>query len=154
MSSNPIPPPAPQPQFIQLDNPALSQDASASIWDRISSWVAEHKAVVYTIAGVTVVATAAGVYYYYSTTPPPAPKDTETATAKKKAKKARRKAEKEAEEASKNEANKTVQGLHICFPHEIARLTVQRTQESGRRRRGRAPRDNGSYGRDTLSSGK
>jgi len=37
-----------------------------SLWDRISTWASEHKAVVYTIAGVTVVATAAGAIYYFS----------------------------------------------------------------------------------------
>lgn len=58
--SNPLPtiPPAPA-------NPAvLRVDAPASTWDRISSWVSENKAVVYTIAGVAVVVTGAGVVYY------------------------------------------------------------------------------------------
>lgn len=35
-----------------------------SVWDRISSWVSENKAVVYTIAGVAVVVTTAGAVYY------------------------------------------------------------------------------------------
>jgi hypothetical protein len=44
---------------------AIPVDASSSsTWDRISSWVSEHKAVVYTIAGVAVVVTGAGVVYY------------------------------------------------------------------------------------------
>lgn len=58
--SNPLPtiPPA-------AANPAvLRVDAPASTWDRISSWVSENKAVVYTIAGVAVVVTGAGVVYY------------------------------------------------------------------------------------------
>lgn len=38
--------------------------ADSSVWDRISSWVSEHKAVVYTIAGVTVAVAAGGVVYY------------------------------------------------------------------------------------------
>lgn len=38
--------------------------ADSSAWDRISSWVSEHKAVVYTIAGVTVAVAAGGVVYY------------------------------------------------------------------------------------------
>lgn len=38
--------------------------ADSSVWDRISSWVSEHKAVVYTIAGVTVAVAAGGVIYY------------------------------------------------------------------------------------------
>lgn len=38
--------------------------ADSSVWDRISTWVSEHKAVVYTIAGVTVAVAAGGVVYY------------------------------------------------------------------------------------------
>lgn len=41
--------------------------ADSSVWDRISSWVSEHKAVVYTIAGVTVAVAAGGVVYYSTT---------------------------------------------------------------------------------------
>ncbi len=40
--------------------------ADSSLWDRISTWVSEHKAVVYTIAGVAVVVTTAGAVYYIS----------------------------------------------------------------------------------------
>lgn len=40
--------------------------AESSVWDRISTWVSENKAVVYTIAGVTVVVAGATVYYYTS----------------------------------------------------------------------------------------
>lgn len=36
----------------------------ASIWDRISNYVTEHKVAVYTIGAVVVVAGAGGVYYY------------------------------------------------------------------------------------------
>jgi hypothetical protein len=37
---------------------------NSSLWDRISSWASEHKAVVYTVAGVAIVVTGAGVVYY------------------------------------------------------------------------------------------
>ena len=58
---------------IPTDNPAvntsnMSASSSASIWDRISKWVSENKALVYTIAGVAVVVTSAGVVYYLSDT--------------------------------------------------------------------------------------
>jgi import receptor subunit TOM70 len=43
---------------------AIPVDAPSSTWDRITSWVSENKAVVYTIAGVAVVVTGAGVVYY------------------------------------------------------------------------------------------
>lgn len=53
----PVPPP---PTAVPVALPANS-----SVWDRISNWVSENKAVVYTIAGVTVVVVAgAGVFYY------------------------------------------------------------------------------------------
>ncbi|KAI1810457.1 mitochondrial precursor protein [Poronia punctata] len=35
-----------------------------SLWDRLSNWASENKALVYTIAGVAVVVTGAGVVYY------------------------------------------------------------------------------------------
>lgn len=38
--------------------------SSSSVWDKISTWASENKAVVYTIAGVAVVVTGAGVAYY------------------------------------------------------------------------------------------
>ncbi|RYP06952.1 hypothetical protein DL764_002839 [Monosporascus ibericus] len=37
---------------------------SPSVWDRITNWASENKAIVYTIAGVAVVFTGAGVVYY------------------------------------------------------------------------------------------
>ena len=36
----------------------------SSLWDRITTWASENKAVVYTIAGVAIVVTGAGVAYY------------------------------------------------------------------------------------------
>jgi len=36
----------------------------STFWDRVSTWASENKAVVYTIAGVAVVVTGAGVAYY------------------------------------------------------------------------------------------
>ncbi|GAB0138194.1 TOM (translocase of outer membrane) complex component [Epichloe bromicola] len=56
--SNPLPSmPPPRPMAIPVDAPS-------STWDRITSWVSENKAVVYTIAGVAVVVTGAGAVYY------------------------------------------------------------------------------------------
>jgi import receptor subunit TOM70 len=45
---------------------AIPVPASSGLWDRLSNWVSENKAVVYTIAGVAVVVTGAGVVYYMS----------------------------------------------------------------------------------------
>jgi len=44
--------------------PDLAPIPSSSFFDRISTWAAEHKAVVYTIAGIAVIVTGAGAVYY------------------------------------------------------------------------------------------
>ena len=57
---------APAPS-IPAGTPAAAIPADPSLWDRISTWASENKAVVYTIAGVAVVVTGAGVAYYLNT---------------------------------------------------------------------------------------
>jgi mitochondrial import receptor subunit TOM70 len=73
--------------------------ASTSLWDRVSTWVSENKAVAYTIAGTVVVVTSAGAIYYFSSQKGAAPS---TPTEKRKSKKERRKEKKAAEEAAKS----------------------------------------------------
>ncbi|KAL9080931.1 MAG: hypothetical protein Q9157_000431 [Trypethelium eluteriae] len=75
---------------------------SSSFWDRATKWASEHKAVVYTIAGVTVVATGAGIYYYAST--PRNATSASSASEKKKAKKDKRKGKKVGDEQPGDEA--------------------------------------------------
>lgn len=41
-----------------------SSTPPSSVWERISTWASENKAVVYTIAGVAIVVSAGGVAYY------------------------------------------------------------------------------------------
>jgi import receptor subunit TOM70 len=41
-----------------------SSSQPSGLWDRVTTWASENKAVVYTIAGVAVVVTGAGVAYY------------------------------------------------------------------------------------------
>ncbi|KAI9048606.1 hypothetical protein LZ554_007438 [Drepanopeziza brunnea f. sp. 'monogermtubi'] len=53
----------PMPDFASSGPPS-------SVWDRISTWAAENKAVVYTIAGVAVVVSGAGVAYYLTDSKP------------------------------------------------------------------------------------
>ena len=76
-----------------LDTSSLS-NASTSVWTRISTWASEHKTVVYTIAGVTLVVTGAGAVYYFSNSR--APLSDEEAAERKKARKEKKKAKKEA----------------------------------------------------------
>ncbi|KAL2157713.1 hypothetical protein VTH06DRAFT_5196 [Thermothelomyces fergusii] len=84
-----------------LGTPSTPLTADASLWDRISTWVSEHKAVVYTIAGVAVVVTTAGAVYYVRNSP------SQDATPKlsKKEKRKRKQAERDAaaEKASASE---------------------------------------------------
>jgi mitochondrial import receptor subunit TOM70 len=47
----------------------ITPPTDSTTWDRISTWVSEHKAVVYTIAGVAIVVTGAGVAYYATQKP-------------------------------------------------------------------------------------
>ncbi len=70
--------------------------APPSVWDRVSTWVAENKAIAYTIAGTVVVVTSAGAIYYFS-----GQRGTESPAEKRKSKKERRKEKKAAEEAQK-----------------------------------------------------
>lgn len=71
--------------------------SSTSVWDRVSNWVSENKAVAYTIAGTVVVVTGAGVVYYLSDS-----RKKQSPSTPRKSKKERRKEKKEAEEAQKN----------------------------------------------------
>ena len=72
--------------------------AAPSLWDRVSTWVSENKAVAYTIAGTVVVISSAGAIYYFSNQKGSTPS---TPTEKRKSKKERRKEKKAAEEAQK-----------------------------------------------------
>ncbi|KAJ9156295.1 Import receptor [Pleurostoma richardsiae] len=92
--SNPLPPIPPA--------TTVPVPADSSLWDRISKWAAEHKAVVYTIAGVTVVVAGAGVYYYSTSS---TPKPDATPKLSKKERRKRKEAERKAAEAEKAPAS-------------------------------------------------
>lgn len=42
----------------------IAVPVESSVWDRFTNWASENKTLVYTIAGVAVVATGAGVVFY------------------------------------------------------------------------------------------
>lgn len=96
-SASPLPTPA---QNVVLDTSKLPASSSASVWDRISNWVSENKALVYTIAGVSVVVTTAGVVYYLSDSKSGA--GAAAPAEKKKSKNQRRKEKKKAEDEKKS----------------------------------------------------
>ena len=89
-----------------IDTSKLTESSSASVWDRITNWVSDNKAVVYTIAGVAVVVTGAGVVYYLNDS------SKSTPSAPKKSKKERRKEKKKAEE---EKAASAKDGMWSCL---------------------------------------
>lgn len=97
MSANPAAPVGPGPFPVTLP-PA----GSSSLWDRISSWASEHKGVVYTVAGLTLVVSAGGVIYYLSDDR----KDSSASSSssnKKKTKREKRRAKERAEKEAAKE---------------------------------------------------
>lgn len=74
--------------------PIDASRVTPGLWDRVSTWVSENKAVAYTIAGTVVVITSAGAIYYLS-----GPKSPSVPSEKRKSKKERRKEKKAAEDA-------------------------------------------------------
>ena len=74
--------------------PSQAPSAGSGVWDRFTSWASENKTVVYTVAGITFIATSAGVIYYLSS---PA---TQSDQNLKKSKKEKKRARKEAEDAT------------------------------------------------------
>jgi import receptor subunit TOM70 len=90
------------PQTVTIDTSSLASSSSSSVWERFSKWASENKALVYTIAGIAVVVTSAGVVYYLSDASHPAEGAT-VSTEKRKSKKERRKEKKKAEDEKKAE---------------------------------------------------
>ena len=82
-----------------LDTTSFSSPSSSlPLWDRLTTWASENKAVVYTIAGVAVVVSGAGVIYYLSDSRKDI-KSEGTEEKKRASKKERRKAKKEKDRA-------------------------------------------------------
>ena len=106
MSAQPVPV-RPRPG-IDLEAPSFTSSStspSTSAWDRFTTWASENKALVYTIAGVAVVVTGAGVVYYLRESRG-GEAGGAVAEEKRKSKKERRKEKKKAEEEKKASENK------------------------------------------------
>lgn len=82
-----------------IDAATQKAAATSSLWDRFSTWASENKTAVYTVAGITLIATTAGVVYYVSGSGDSTRLDEVSRGEQKKSKKERRKAKKEAQEA-------------------------------------------------------
>ncbi|KAI9789303.1 MAG: TOM (translocase of outer membrane) complex component [Candelina submexicana] len=92
-----VPVSVPPGQSVALDTSLSSSSPSSSVWERLSQWASENKALVYTIAGVAVVVTGAGVVYYRSDPSRGAKSGDAGTEGKRKSKKERRKEKKQAE---------------------------------------------------------
>lgn len=100
MSVQPVPLTSPN---TALDTSSFSPPTSSlPLWDRISSWASKNKVAIYTIAGVAVVISGAGVVYYLSDTRNSAKLDV-SEEVKKASKKERRRAKKEKEREREQE---------------------------------------------------
>lgn len=144
MSGEPIP--TPPLRNVALDTSSFTSQQSSSLWDRLSAWASEHKAVVYTIAGVAVVVTGAGAVYYLSDSRRGArPAESSNGVEEEKtrqSKKDRRKAKKQAEEAKKEVTPERVaepgtsNGM-VATPsaNHMSRGNCQKDADCGNRRR-------------------
>lgn len=104
--------------------------ADSSLWDRISTWVSEHKAVVYTVAGVAVVVTGAGVVYYLNNSPTSSQGQNADGSQKlsKKERRKRKEAERKAAEAEKAPPSTTEAGPSQPQPAALS-ATVESEDE-------------------------
>lgn len=98
-SESPLPEAA---KNVVVDTTSLPASSTSSVWDRISKWVSENKALVYTVAGVAVVVTSAGVVYYLSDSSRPATSPASAEKKRAKTQKRREEKKKKAEEKSKS----------------------------------------------------
>ena len=90
-----------------LDTSSLSSNSSSlPLWDRLSTWASENKTIVYTIAGIAVVVTGAGLVYY-STDSRTASRDTSSEEKKRLSKKERKKAKKDKDKEQAQSHTKT-----------------------------------------------
>ncbi|KUL84246.1 hypothetical protein ZTR_06904 [Talaromyces verruculosus] len=110
--------PTPATQNVVIDTASLSPSTSSSIWDRISNWVSENKAVVYTVAGIAVVVTG-GTVYYLSTSSSSKPQEP---AQPKKSKKQRRNEKKKAEEEKKAQEAKAAEEVKTAKVEDVDEL--------------------------------
>lgn len=109
-----------------------TQGAPSSVWDRISAWASENKAVVYTIAGVAVVVTGAGVAYYLTDSTSTPPKESPKKSSKKE-KRRKKEEEKKAADVEKAEKPKAPTIESVDELPEVDETTVGTLSEQERK---------------------
>ncbi|KAI0473083.1 mitochondrial precursor protein [Xylariaceae sp. FL0804] len=101
----------------------------SSVWDRFTNWASENKALVYTVAGVAVVVTGAGVVYYLNAdSKPDAPAQPRPSKKERRKKKAEERLA-EATESSTATANEKPKPATVETPQEEIPLIDEDTVE-------------------------
>lgn len=130
--------PLPATPNTNLGTSGLSSDTSTlPLWDRVTLWASENKAVVYTIAGVAVVVTGVGVAYYLSDSG----SQTSSAEKKKSHKKSKRRTKEDSDkqQSDSNQGEKpkppapTVEADPLEGVPEIDESSVQNLSEQERK---------------------
>lgn len=104
---------------------------SSSVWDRITNWASENKAVVYTIAGVSLVVTGAGVIYYLNSDSKPkiSPQHKLSKKERRKRKEAERQADAEKTTESQSAKSKAAAPPEENLPEITEELVATLTPE-------------------------
>lgn len=149
--------PIPLARSTTLETPSISFEAPPpSVWDRLSTWASENKALAYTIAGVVVVVTGAGAVYYFTD----ARKSALAEEKRRATKKERRKAKKDnnspettvppyqAEKLGRSSKLLCILPANTVVPRFEAKATYRRSRAIGR-----APRNQRKHGRIIVGSG-
>ena len=90
---------------------SFASGPSSSLWSRMTAWATENKAIVYTVAGVAVIVTGAGVVYYLSESSA----DGDRRAGKREKRKARR--EKDNSKAETKVLSKQSGGTQLLYEH-------------------------------------
>jgi mitochondrial import receptor subunit TOM70 len=112
-------------ESVSINASSPSGSTSSSVWDRLSTWATENKAVVYTIAGTAVVITGAGVVYYLSEARKNK-KGTSIPGEKRKSKRERRKEKRAAEEEQVKSVPSSIKDEEagMCFHNPHLRVLI------------------------------
>lgn len=100
---------------LNLDT--IAAPPSDSVWSSLTNWVADHKAVAYTVGAVVIVVTGAGAVYYFNSAKATGKKgDTELGDEKSEAgKKKKRKAKKDKKGDKSGDSDDGAAGMKTLF---------------------------------------
>ncbi|KAI5860200.1 mitochondrial outer membrane 72K protein [Durotheca rogersii] len=94
----------------------------SSLWDRLTNWASENKALTYTIAGAVVVVTGAGVVYYLNDS---SKKPVAQSRPSKKERRRRKEAERQAEAAKSSESGENFKTVVVEVAEELPEINEE-----------------------------